>query len=141
MATPTPDSVAQKWSQNLGAATQRITDGVNGVTVAPGQAAARQKAAWVQNVTTAADKWAANVSSVPLSSWQQDMINKGVPRIASGASAAQGKFSSFMGQLLPYIEQQTRALPPRGNLDANIARLTAFVRGMAKFQRTRTPGQ
>lgn len=140
MATPTPDAVAAKWAQNLGSSTQRITDGVNGVTVAPGQAAARQKAAWVQNVAAAQDKWAANVASVSLNSWQQDMINKGVPRIASGASAAQPKFQNFMAQFLPFLDQQVRALPARGNLDQNIARMTAMVRGTAKFQRNRNAG-
>lgn len=138
MATKDPTTVAQKWSQNLGSATQRITDGVNAVTVAPGQAAARNKAGYVAGVTASVDKWASNVAGVSLSSWQQDMVNKGVPRIASGASAAEGKFSTFMGRLLPYIDRQVSALPPRGNLDANISRLTTFVRGMAKFKNTGT---
>ena len=39
-----------------------------------------------------------------------------------------------MSQLLPVIEQNRASLPARGGLDANIARMTQFVRGMAKFQ-------
>lgn len=138
MPTRDPNAVATKWSQNLGSATQRITDGVNAVTIAPGQAAARNKTGYVQGVTASVDKWASNVAAVSLQSWQSDMINKGVQRIASGASAAEPKFATFMGRLLPYIDRQVSALPPRGNLDANINRVTTFIRSMAKFRNTPT---
>jgi len=134
MATPTPDQVAAKWSQNLSGATQRIQQGVESVTVSPGQAAARQKAAWAQNVVAAQDKWASRVASVTLQDWQQAFVSKGIPRIASGAQAAQPKFQAFMSNLLPYIQRGVQSLPARGNLDQNIARLTAFVRHMANFK-------
>lgn len=133
----TPDQIAAKWAQNLGAATQRITDGVNAVTVAPGQAAARQKALWLQNITAAQDKWATNVAAVSLSEWQQSMTTKGIPRIASGAQAAQPKFTQFVSQLMPFIDRTKSGLPARGNLDANINRMVQFSRGMATFKATK----
>lgn len=102
--------------------------------VSPGQAAARQKAAWAQNVVAAQDKWASRVASVTLQDWQQAFVSKGIPRIASGAQAAQPKFQAFMSNLLPYIQRGVQSLPARGNLDQNIARLTAFVRHMANFK-------
>lgn len=135
MATMTPEQIAAQWASRLAGSGQRITDGVNAVTTAPGQAAARQKGVWQQNTTAAADKWAARVASVPLGDWQQAMTSKGVQRIGAGAQAAQPKFATFMGQLLPHIAQVKGTLPPRGNLDQNIARMTTFVQGMAKFQR------
>jgi hypothetical protein len=130
------DQIAADWSQRLAASTQKITDGVNSVTVAPGQAAARQKTVWQQNTSAAVDRWAARTAAVSLPEWQQAMIEKGAPRIASGAAAAQPKFASFMTQLLPHIDQVKRGLPARGNLDQNIQRMTAFTRGMAAFKRT-----
>lgn len=136
----TPEQIAQKWSQNLGSATQRITDGINAVTVSPGQAAARQATAYQQNVVAAVPKWKANVAAVSLDSWKSDAINKGVPRIASGATAAQPKFQQFIGQLLPHINQVRGTLQPRGDLEANIARMTTFVRGMSKFRYNRAGG-
>ena len=133
MTTQDPNAVAAQWAQRLAGSTDKITAGINAVTVAPGQAAARQKAVWAANVAAAQDKWASNVAGVTLQSWQSDMITKGVPRIASGATAAQPKFATFMTKLLPYIATQKAALPARGNLEANITRMTSFVRGMAKF--------
>jgi hypothetical protein len=135
MPGQTPDQIAAQWASRLGQSGQRITDGVQAVQVAPGQAAARQKAVYVQNVNASADKWASRVSSVPLSDWQNAMTTKGVQRIGQGATAAQPKFAAFMGQLLPHIATVRSSLPPRGGLDQNIARMTQFVQGMAKFQR------
>ena len=135
MAIPTADQAAQAWAQRLAGSTERITQGVQSVTTAPGQAAARQKAVWSQNVQASQDKWASRVAGVSLPDWQQSMVQKGIPRIAQGATAAQPKMAEFMAQLLPHIQSQVSALPPRGNIDANINRMTQFVRGMAKFQR------
>lgn len=130
-----PSTVANNWANRLAASTQAIADGVNGVQTAPGAAAARQADVWAQNVAASKPKWQRNVAAVTLPEWQAAMINKGVPRIASGAAAAEPKFQQFMSQLLPYIDQQVRALPARGTLDQNIARSAAFIRGMSKFQR------
>lgn len=128
-----PAASAQKWANNLGAAGPAIAAGVQGVTVAPGQAAARQKDAYVQNVQAAAGKWATNVAAVPLGDWQNAMLNKGVPRIQSGATAAQPKFQNFLTALMPAIESARAGLPPRGNLQQNMARMNQFVTAMSKF--------
>lgn len=129
-----PDAIAAKWAQNLGSSTQRIQDGVQAVTVAPGMAAAAQKQVYLANVQASADKWATNTAKVTKEEWQAAMIDKGLQRIASGAAAAQPKFTTFMGRLLPYQENLRRTLPARGNLEANINRMVAFTRGMSKFQ-------
>lgn len=134
MAT-NPQEAADKWQRNLSAAGQAITSGINSVTVAPGQSAARNKAGYVQGVMDSQDKWARNVAAVPLTEWQQAMINKGVPRIASGAQQAVGDFTDFMGKLLPYQTQLVNSLPARGGLEQNIARSAAFIRGMSNFTR------
>lgn len=138
MAQKDPTQVAAKWRGNLSSATQSITDGVNAVTQAPGAAAARQKGLWVQRVTASADKWAARVGSVTLDEWRQQMLNKGVPRVASGAQAAEPKMASFMAEFLPHVErvaQQVRSMP-KGSIEDSIARASAQIRGNAQFRRS-----
>lgn len=128
-----PNAAAQRWANNLGAATQAIKEGVAAVTVAPGQAAARQSAVWLQNTQASQQKWARNVARVSLQDWQAAMNDKGVSRIASGASAAQPKMAAFLTQFLPHVEAGVRALPARGTLEQNIARATAMIRHNASF--------
>lgn len=130
MTNQTPDQIAARWAQGLAGAGTRITAGVQGVTTAPGQAAARQAQVWVANTQAAANKWAANTGAVTLADWQNAMTTKGIPRIGAGAQAAQGKFAQFMSTLLPNIAAVNQSLPARGNIDANIARAAAFARGL-----------
>lgn len=129
MATRDPNTVANKWAANLSAAANSgaVTAGIQSVTVAPGQAAARQKQAWMTNTPAAADKWAANTAAVSNAAWQEAAINKGVPRIATGATAAEPKMASFMSKLLPVINTAKGNLPPRGNFQQNLARATAMA--------------
>ena len=128
-----PTSSAARWAQNLQGATEKIREGVQAVQVAPGAAAARQRSVWLQNLTASADKWTRNVGAVPLSEWQSDMINKGIPRIGTGAQGAQQKFAAFLTSFLPFVDAGVRALPPRGNLQQNIARMVAMVQHNAQY--------
>lgn len=133
MAQKDPTAVASRWAAGLSGAGQAITDGVNSVSQAPGQAAAAQKTAYLANIQASADKWARNTASVTVDEWRQAMITKGVPRIAQGAQAAQPKFAQFMGKLLPYVEAGVRQLPARGTFEQNLNRMTAWARYMKQF--------
>lgn len=134
MATKDPNAVAQKWATNLANSTASITAGVESVTVAPGQAAARQKTVWAQNVAAAQDKWAANVAKVSTQEWQAAMTTKAIPRIATGAQAAQPKMATFMQKLLPFQANLKSSLPARGTPQQNIQRMLTFVQGMMNFK-------
>lgn len=127
--------VAQTWANRLGASSQEITAGVNRVTVAPGERAAQQVDAYIAGVQRARDKWVRNVSAVSLQSWRDAMIQKGIPRISSGAAAAQPKVEAFMRSFLPYVEQgaaTVRAMP-KGTIDQGIARATAQIRWNSQY--------
>lgn len=132
-------AVAQAWANNLSASTQKITQGVQAVTVSPTQQAAQQASAYLSGVQQAvsSNKWQNALMGVSLSQWQQATVTKGVPRIATGAQAAVPKMTAFMQQLLPYVNQLQQSLQatPRGSLEQNIARMNAWTRGMAQFSK------
>jgi hypothetical protein len=136
MAKLDPTAGAQKWAQRLAGSTQAVTDGINAVTQAPGAAAARQAGVWAANTAAAQAKFARNSAAVSLQAWQQAAITKGVPRIASGAQAAEPKMAQVNAKLYPFIASQVQSLPPRGNLQQNIARATQMMTNMAKFSMT-----
>jgi hypothetical protein len=126
-----PDQLAASWASNLGAAQSRMQAGAQAVTTPPGQAAAAQQAVWLQNVTASANLWAQKVASVSTAQWQQAYIQKGLPRVSTGAQAAQQKFSATLAKIISAEKSIVPGLPPRGNLDQNIARSGAFQRAMA----------
>lgn len=135
----TPASNAQKWKNRLSAATPDIQAGIQAVTAAPGQAAARQKAAWQANVVAAADKWERNVSRVSLQQWQQAAMD-GVNRIAQGANAKVSKVEAFLNEFQPHLErvQSQLASMPRGSLEQNLGRMLQNARLNAQFKRSGT---
>src|SRR5579872_5071757 len=120
-AMPDPATAAAKWAQNLGAAGQAYTAGVQAVTQDPGVAAAAASDRYVAGVQANVNKFRTNVVT-GLANWQQAAVNKGAPRLATGAQAASDKVATVFGQLFPYIAQVRGSLPQRGDLEANIAR-------------------
>lgn len=137
MARVTPAQGAAKWASRLAGASADITAGVNNVTTAPGVLAARQKQAWLQNVTAAADKWANRVAAVSLEEWRDKMVNVGIPRVASGAQANQPKMEAFLSDFLPHLDRvtaTTRSMP-KVTLEDGIARMVNQVRGVAQYKR------
>lgn len=134
-----PAMVAAKWAQNLGAATQAIRNGVQAVTTSPTSMAAAAVATWQARVADprSGQKFVRNLNRVTLQDWQNAMLQKGIPRIATGAQAAIPKFTAFLTQFLPFelnIAQQVRQMP-KATLDDRINRAAAQIRGNAGFIR------
>lgn len=127
MTAQSPDQVAANWAARLAASTDKMQAGAQAVTVAPGMAAARQKAVWAQNVAASQNKWATNVAAVTTQQWQSDYINKGLPRVGTGATNAIPKMTSFFSKLIPAIANGKSKLPPRGTYDQNKARAAAWM--------------
>jgi hypothetical protein len=110
--------------------------GAQAVTQSPGQAAAAQQATWLANVTASANLWASKVAAVTTAQWQSAYITKGLPRVATGAQAAQPKFAATLARIISAEKTIVAGLPARGNLDQNIARSAAFQRAMASQRGT-----
>ena len=133
-AMPSAAAAAQKWANNLGAATTAYTAGIQAVNAAPGAAAAAAVDRYISGTQASAQKFAQKSAAVSLSAWQQAAVNKGAPRLASGAQAAQNKMQAAFTTLFPAIQQAVASLPARGSLDQNIARSAAFQRAMAAYR-------
>lgn len=118
---------ASAWVSGMQNATSNYTAGVQAVKVSPGQLAAAAAPKWAANVAAAQPKFAANVAAVSLSAWQSDTINKGAPRLATGATNAQPKMQAFMTKFIPQLTNIVGSLPARGTYDQNINRLTSYL--------------
>lgn len=135
-----PQSVAQKWVNNLSNATTSIREGVEAVTTAPTEKAAARSDAYVAGVQRAVQdgKWQNGLRRVTLADWQRSMLDKGLTRVASGASAAKPKMEEFLSDFLPFVEQGKAAIDrelPRGDAEQNIQRAVAMMRHNMKFKR------
>lgn len=132
-----PQQATAKWLSRIQAATQEITQGVERVQTAPGQAAAAKFQKWVTGVQESAQKWRRNVARVSLQEWQDSMKQIGIPRVAQGAQAKQGKVERFQSEFFPYLEAGMRqvASMPDTTLEDRIAKATAMMRYNANFKR------
>lgn len=126
-----------KWVQNIGSATERMKQGANNVTVAPGVKAAAAADKWLANVQRAQAKFKNNVSRVSLQDWKDAYINVGIPRVSQGAQAKQAKYTAAMDAFLPYLAQGVAKIDamPKVTIEDSIARATAMIRHNAAYIR------
>lgn len=133
----TPSSATAKWVQNLSSATTQMQAGAMAVTQAPGQAAAAAADKWLTRVTQSKQKFATNVAAVSLASWQNSYVNIGIPRVAQGAQAKQGKYQAFAADFFPYLQRGVANIDamPSTTLQDGIARAVAMIQYNAKYVR------
>lgn len=133
-----PAAAAQKWQRNYAASTESAKIGANSVTESPGAKAAANKAGWVAKMTspTIQDKWAQNTGRVTTDQWRQGYLQKGIPRMAQGAQMGMSKQQAFNQQFYPYLQAGVSQLPPRGDLEQNLARGNQMARYNAGFRRS-----
>ena len=136
MAVPSAASAAERWVSGLSGSTGKITEGVNAVTSSPTEAAASSLDRYLQSVTEAVQsgRMADQLRKVSLESWKQSFIQKGIPRIAGGARASQGKFENFLRGFLPFVEAAVKNLPPRGDFTQNLNRMNLLVTELHEYK-------
>ena len=130
-----PQAAAAKWATAMSGAGTAYSAGVNAVTVAPGAKAAAAVNNYTAGVANNAQKWAQNVNAVTLNEWQTAATTKGAPRLASGAQAAQPKFTTFMTALLQFEANAINQLPPRGPKGTNDQRMLQWSQIMQTFKK------
>ena len=111
--------------------------GAMAVQTAPGSLAAAAADKWLAKLQASKQKFINNVGAVSLSQWQQAYVNIGIPRVAQGAQAKQGKVQNFMSQFLPYLQAGSATIDkmPTNTLEDGIAKASAQIRYNAKFVR------
>ena len=135
MATPTPEQGAGRWVQGLQGATERMRQGAEAVTQSPGALAARRRQEWLARLQASQEKWAKNVSRVTADEWRRAYVEKGLPRVASGAQAAQGKYADFAQRFYPVasqVSQEVKAMPKLTEEDA-LNRVRHVIRRFRQF--------
>jgi hypothetical protein len=78
--------------------------------------------------------WGRRVSAVTLPEWQRAMVDKGIPRVATGADAAIPSQTAMAETLLRAVDESAaiaRALP-KGTIEDSVNRAATYMREMAK---------
>lgn len=126
--------IVQKWQNNLARSGEAVKAGVQNVTVAPGQKAAAAANKYAQNTQEAVNsgKFQRRVSAVSLTDWQNAMIQKGIPRLNTGAAAGAAKMAKYLTVAAPVYEdiRQTTANMPNNNTDEALAKVRVAMEKM-----------
>ena len=132
---------AKKWSDRLGGAVAEVIAGVNRVQESPMQKSAAAEDKWFQNIQKAhtSGKRKRALLSVTLEEWKDKTANIGAQRIPSGAAAAVPKMEKFYSKLFPFEEslQKKVGAMPNITLQDSVSRATAWITGMADFDKTK----
>lgn len=136
--TITPAQFTEKHSRRLKGALEDMRRGVEGVSTAPGAAAAKKLDKMRAGIVRSLDDgtWARRVGAVSLEDWKKSMLEKGLNRVASGVDGAASKVEAFATQLLAAESslQADISKMPDLTLEDSISRMTSWVRGMSKFE-------
>ena len=120
----------EKWQRKTAASGQDYINGVNSVTQAPGQAAAKNVQGYINGVNAAVQsgKWQQNVAAVSVDDWRRAAVEKGAPRLAQGVATAGPKMTAALDRVFPMIDraQQEISGMDRSTPEARIARSGAF---------------
>tara|TARA_Y100000310_G_scaffold345713_1_gene468700 strand:- start:8635 stop:9057 length:423 start_codon:yes stop_codon:yes gene_type:complete len=125
---------AEKWGRRLTASTEDIRRGVERVTEAPGERAARSQEKMITNLLDSVNsgRWARAVSSVTLPEWKESILSKGIQRIAAGVTAALPRQVQMAQTLLANVEavQAEVERMPNVTFEDRLARMDRWARGM-----------
>jgi len=139
MPRVTAEEFADKHNRRLKASLEDVRTGIQRVTVAPTEQAAKKKDKMKAKLNEAIDNgaWERGLKRVTLSDWQNKFLEKGVNRIPGGIDAAKDKVVDFARQVLPYIDtgQKKIAGMPDMTIEDSVARASEWIRHMSKFKK------
>lgn len=119
-----------RWGTGLSGAGQRVKDGVARVAQAPGQAAAAKQEKMRAGINAAIDsgKWAKNVGSVSLASWQTSMTTTGITNMSTGVQKAKQNKVAKIQQMLDDNDAALAAIAnmPSDTFEQRVQRSVAY---------------
>lgn len=128
--------IAAKWVRGMQNSTASAKDGAMAVSTAPGAKAAAASELYRRKVMEAVDtgRYQDGCMSVSLQQWQDAYVNKGIPRISTGATQAQPKVQRFLDFWLPIVEasKQQIASMPKGTPEDAKARMLANFENLSR---------
>lgn len=136
-----PAKIADKYVAGMQGASTAYKDGVNAVSVAPGQSAVLQKDKLIRNFMDSVNsgRWAANTAGVPLDQWKNLASTKGANNLAGGAIAAKSKVQAYWNVAAPEYQNglaQLEAMPNSTPADAD-ARMLFWANFMRQWKQRR----
>ena len=119
---------SQNWAGSGGRAATAYSEGVQGYTGDWAGATTRQQAVMVNNWTQAisSGRWASGVNNTGTSGWKSATVAK-VTNYSTGFQAGAAKQAVAMGKIMNFLGSAVPALPPRGDINANLARSNALA--------------
>lgn len=130
-------TIVQRWVQNGTASSQKYKDSITSLVDNPLDKAADAGALYLQKIqeAEAQGKRARGLRDYGFDRWKTVTANKGSIRLGQGMQESQDRMTKAMTTLLPFIDSLVETLPPRGDLNANIARADKFMRGMSQYSK------
>ena len=142
MAVKPAGTWGTNWSSGVSGGSQRYIDGINNTQVDVVGRAIAQQAALVANFTAAVSsgEWARRLQAVGTSGWKAASQAKAA-NYATGATAGKAKYDAFAQQAQGYWSQLSASIDgmPSGGKANALARVGAWLDGMAAFKQSYTP--
>ena len=139
MANRTPADAAALWSANLANAQAKIKQSVTALTDSPMEKAAASQDLMRRRLVASIDDgtWAANLRAVPLQSWKNAMLGKGLANMQSGLKDGATKVQAFQQMAAPYFQQARQAaaaIPKDGSDQTALAKVAAALQVMRQLK-------
>lgn len=127
----TAQQAAANWSASAGRAQTAYQQGVEGYTGDWAGATTSQQAAMLQGVQQAVTSglWAARVNAVGTNGWKQATVAR-IGNYSTGFTAGAAKQAAAITKIIAAESNIVPGLPPRGDFNANLTRMTAFSQAM-----------
>ena len=124
----TAATAAANWSASAGRAATNYSEGVQQYSGDWAGATTRQQAVMTTNWTQAVSsgRWANGVNSVGTAGWKSATQAK-TANYTTGFAAGAQKQSVAIGKIMNFLGSAVPALPPRGDINANLARSNALA--------------